>query len=117
MAHASRIQPLDEKDPEPEADPEAAVAPEYGGAEDIFVAEFPHGGQQLDDAAVGEGVPQPGSSCRFGHPARVGGGQQKGGEGEGSQAERGRIGDGRHCRGRRGRWFRAGDAIVVDAHG
>ena len=101
MAKASRIQPTSlpngravsgwaaslahQQEAQAQADPEAAVSGERGGAEHVPVAELPHAGQQLAQAAVGERVAEPGQAAGVGHPAGVERRQQECGQGEGGE--------------------------------
>src|SRR5262249_22170695 len=78
----------DQQDPQAEPDPEAAVGGERRSTEHVPVTELPHTGKQLAQAAVGEGVAQPGIARGARHPAGVGRRQQERGEGEGPKAER-----------------------------
>jgi hypothetical protein len=49
----------DERHEEPQRHPKATVGRERGGAEDVAVPEFPHPGEELGEAAVEEGEPEP----------------------------------------------------------
>lgn len=73
-------------------DPETTVGGQSGSAKGVSAGHFPHAGQQLDKPAVTESKRNDHVGLLDPASVRVDGGEDEGGQGEGAEAKRSRVG-------------------------